>query len=410
MTKDSEITKVQIVIRRFLWETKDIVKDPAESQRWLSKFRNTLEFQDLEELPSKYALLLLAEAKSFNNTKKRNAQMKWVRESLEKEGFKKPTQEQLDERWIEMYGQDELTAGAPNGNAGDESATACENMRRVPQNEDPSHGFSGGDRPAQGSMSLPPSGAAHDGNNLGSAKATTPVSTPTISTSGPRQAENAQAEAGAPSHGGSVANNSALDSLDKASDQAASNTGNAKPVACRESGNLSEVTTKKPNGGGADAANRKTAEDCKSATSAQPLRPWKEVVEKSLGMTSNEKRPAGGSTPSSSSLVPPAGTVDVLSLAYSGEFQNVKLTQEQYAELGIRFGNQQKLNRAIDSLSCKLENEEIKPVPKNHYALLLKWASYREDMEEKKELEESKPKMTNMEKTWIAAMKRVEAM
>ena len=101
---------------------------------------------------------------------------------------------------------------------------------------------------------------------------------------------------------------------------------------------------------------------------------------------------------------------DVMSLAYSGEFQNVKLTQEQYSELGIKFGNMQNLNRAIDSLSCKLENEEIKPVPKNHYAVLLKWASYREDMEEQKELEESKPKMTNMEKSWIAAMKRVEEM
>ena len=99
-----------------------------------------------------------------------------------------------------------------------------------------------------------------------------------------------------------------------------------------------------------------------------------------------------------------------MSLAYSGEFQNVKLTQEQYSELGIKFGNMQNLNRAIDSLSCKLENEEIKPVPKNHYAVLLKWASYREDMEEQKELEESKPKMTNMEKSWIAAMKRVEEM
>ena len=105
-----------------------------------------------------------------------------------------------------------------------------------------------------------------------------------------------------------------------------------------------------------------------------------------------------------------SGAVDVLSLAYSGEFGNVKITQEQYSELGIKFGNMQKLNRAIDSLSCKLENDEIKPAPKNHYAVLLKWASYREDMEEQKELEESKPKMTNMEKSWIAAMKHVEAM
>ena len=155
--------------------------------------------------------------------------------------------------------------------------------------------------------------------------------------------------------------------------------------------------TRKDSHGHARAGNRVTLE---SGTS----------VEKS---TQNDQRRTGGHLiPSSSLNSPPvrSGAVDVLSLAYSGEFGNVKLTQEQYSELGIKFGNMQKLNRAIDSLSCKLENEEIKPVPKNHYAVLLKWASYREDMDEKKELEESKPKMTNMEKSWIAAMKRVEEM
>lgn len=78
---------------------------------------------------------------------------------------------------------------------------------------------------------------------------------------------------------------------------------------------------------------------------------------------------------------------DVMSLAYSGEFGNVRLTQEQYAQLGIKFGNQQKLNRAIDSLSCQIENGEKNPA--NHYAELVKWASYRDDMEEKEELRAS---------------------
>lgn len=75
----------------------------------------------------------------------------------------------------------------------------------------------------------------------------------------------------------------------------------------------------------------------------------------------------------------------ILNLAYSGEFGNVRLTQSQYNELGIKFGNQQALNRAIDSLSSKLENWEIQPVPKNHYALLVKWAAYRDDKREEKE-------------------------
>lgn len=131
-------------------------------------------------------------------------------------------------------------------------------------------------------------------------------------------------------------------------------------------------------------------------------------VEKFSSSQSDQRR-AGGMLPSSS-LKPPArsGAVDVLNLAYSGEFGNVRLTQEQYAQLGIKFGNQQKLNRAIDSLSCQIENGEKNPA--NHYAELVKWANYRDDMDERKEEEESKPKMTNMEKSWIAAMKRVEAM
>ena len=126
---------------------------------------------------------------------------------------------------------------------------------------------------------------------------------------------------------------------------------------------------------------------------------------------STDEKPAGGQLLPSSSRSPVGkrhASVDVLNLAYAGEFGNVRLTQEQYAQLGIKFGNQQKLNRAIDSLSCQIENGEKNP--QNHYAELVKWASYRDDMEERKEEEASKPKMTEMEKSWIEAMKRVEAM
>lgn len=98
----------------------------------------------------------------------------------------------------------------------------------------------------------------------------------------------------------------------------------------------------------------------------------------------------------------------VMNLAYSGEFGNVRLTQQEYSELGIRFGNKRSLDRAIDSLSCQIENGEKDP--KIHYAELVKWATYRDDMDEKKELEDSKPKMTNMEKSWISAMKKVGIM
>ena len=223
---------------------------------------------------------------------------------------------------------------APHSEAGDESATVSKNMRRVPQNEAPAHGFSGG-RTAQGTMSRSPEAAAQSGKD------------------------------------------SALDmpGPDKASKPSGHNSGNVPPSHGHEDGNI-----------------------------------YDQVPDK---VSTGEKR-TGGHSPLSqypSSRLPVRdrhAAVDVLNLAYAGEFGNVRLTQEQYAELGIRFGNQQKLNRAIDSLSCKLENEEIKP--RNHYAELLKWAAYRDDMDERKEEEASKPKMTEMEKSWIAAMKRVEAM
>ena len=129
-------------------------------------------------------------------------------------------------------------------------------------------------------------------------------------------------------------------------------------------------------------------------------------VEKFSGSQNDQLR-AGGHLLPSSSLKPPArsGAVDVLNLAYAGEFGNVKLTQEQYAQLGIKFGNQQKLNRAIDSLSCQIENGEKNPA--NHYAELVKWASYREDMEEQKIQQSETPKMTEMEKSWIREAEKI---
>jgi hypothetical protein len=123
----------------------------------------------------------------------------------------------------------------------------------------------------------------------------------------------------------------------------------------------------------------------------------------------NDQRRTGGFYPLSSPPSTPvrSGAVDVLNLAYAGEFGNVRLTQEQYAQLGIKFGNQQKLNRAIDSLSCQIENGEKNP--QNHYAELVKWANYRDDMEEKEE-ENAKPKLSRMEQSWINTFKAIERM
>lgn len=131
-----------------------------------------------------------------------------------------------------------------------------------------------------------------------------------------------------------------------------------------------------------------------------------------IDSSKGKKSAQAGSHKAGNAIAPiPAAKAEepvVMNLAYSGEFGNVRLTQEEYSELGIRFANKRALDRAIDSLSCQIENGEKNP--KSHYAELVKWATYRDDMDEKKELEESKPKMTNMEKSFFAAMKKVEMM
>ena len=76
---------------------------------------------------------------------------------------------------------------APHREAGDESTTVSRNMRRVPQNEAPAHGFSGG-RTAQGTMSRSPEAAAQSGKAYDQ-------ETAQISTNGPRQSEARQGRA-----------------------------------------------------------------------------------------------------------------------------------------------------------------------------------------------------------------------
>lgn len=157
-------------------------------------------------------------------------------------------------------------------------------------------------------------------------------------------------------------------------------------IASRENGNLGGRPKKNTEG----AANGNNA-DCEH--SHECAHPDSTTAFENLGSgkpkAQNDQRRTGGISPLSSPPSPPvrSGAVDVLNLAYAGEFGNVRLTQEQYAQLGIKFGNQQKLNRAIDSLSCQIENGEKNPA--NHYAELVKWASYRDDMEEKEELRAS---------------------
>lgn len=121
---ESEITKVQLVIRKFLFETREVVKDPQASMEWLSKFRDTLMYQDCEKEPCGYALTLLMEARKFNESQREKIQTRHARKALLDEGIENPSREQIDRKRAEMYSDEETTEGAANGNNADVSATA----------------------------------------------------------------------------------------------------------------------------------------------------------------------------------------------------------------------------------------------------------------------------------------------
>ena len=209
----TEITKVRIVIRHLLWQIRDVRNDRDAAWKWVNRFANTLQYQDLEQDPDQYALDIIAEARSFNDQQRRKGQMLGVRKQLAKEGVKNPTQEQMDDKWLEMYGNEESPQDAPNGNAGDElsdagngaaskSPTSCDtltedgdiregadesttvsrNMRKSAKTRDTSASF----------RYAPPSCSPEDGNHYDQE--------PSISTDDP-QPEGLTG----PSHGGSVA-------------------------------------------------------------------------------------------------------------------------------------------------------------------------------------------------------------
>ena len=161
---ENEINTVHVLIRRFLYEIDDVIKDKDASHKWLVSFAKTLQFQDLCKTPNEYALTLLREAKEFCLSQRKKSQIKQVRKILADEGNASPTKEQIETRWVELYGNETTADGdiredsqdrksgtsaniygdAATREGADESTTVSKNMRRVPQNEAPAHGFSGG--------------------------------------------------------------------------------------------------------------------------------------------------------------------------------------------------------------------------------------------------------------------------
>lgn len=103
---ENEINTVHVLIRRFLYEIDDVIKDKDASHKWLVSFAKTLQFQDLCKTPNEYALTLLREAKEFCLSQRKKSQIKQVRKILADEGNASPTKEQIETRWAELYGNE----------------------------------------------------------------------------------------------------------------------------------------------------------------------------------------------------------------------------------------------------------------------------------------------------------------
>ena len=78
--QETEITKVQLTIRKFVYKMRELRKDNSKAGRWLDKFCDTLVYQDLVDDPEPLAIELIGEARKFSTkkvlTNTRNGQIK----------------------------------------------------------------------------------------------------------------------------------------------------------------------------------------------------------------------------------------------------------------------------------------------------------------------------------------------
>lgn len=121
---ENEINTVHVLIRKFLYEIDDVIKDKDASHKWLVSFAKTLQFQDLCKTPNDYALTLLREAKEFCLSQRKKSQIKQVRKILADEGNASPTKEQIETRWAELYGCESSETENEQPAAGDSTREA----------------------------------------------------------------------------------------------------------------------------------------------------------------------------------------------------------------------------------------------------------------------------------------------
>lgn len=102
----AEINKVQMLIRNFLYETKDVVESAEKSQEWLKRFRDTLNYQWLEKNPLPFGIELLEEAQLFNYKQAIKQMMRWAKSELTSNGAKNPSREDVVKKAAERYGEE----------------------------------------------------------------------------------------------------------------------------------------------------------------------------------------------------------------------------------------------------------------------------------------------------------------
>lgn len=122
----NEINKVQLLIRRFLYETKDVVLDAEESQKWLKGFRDTLHYQELMESPNQYALDLLNEARSYSEAQRERIKNRW---KAKKEKEESSTSKKSPQR-------SDVTTGKPEANKSGSPTTAFGEYGNVTMSKD----------------------------------------------------------------------------------------------------------------------------------------------------------------------------------------------------------------------------------------------------------------------------------
>ena len=381
----NEINTVQLIIRKFLFAIKDLRKEDSAAGRWLDWLGETLQYQDLMENMEPFGAEMLAEAKVFSMKKRLGGQLKAAKGSLIKEGNNTPTAEEIEERRIEMYGEEavEITAAATTREGVDvvhdrESGslvrtTGCNHSQVAPTSN-------AGDE----------SSDARKGAALKSATACNPLTADATH----REAVDERQHL---SNGELLESGTSANSYDQeptmistyspagAGVNLDSTQTNKRPDA--SSGNAEGVNTN-----GSTTSKNGSRAVCTSAPSGQTFEALQNTGAAG-GSPEFSSSPAALPVPTKTDPKPAkkakAEQKPEETKYPHGEFENIMLTTKEYIQLTERLDNADAL---IDEADQYFEAQpDKKRKYKSHYAMLLNWDRRRKDFE--------KPKMVQRFKT-----------